>query len=405
VLLELGPLGGGRLAVLLAGPLRAAPGDERAVVAQHVVVVGGRVRLRGVQVLVAEDLGGDVDRRPPQTASVAKIRRKWCGVLAQRPPVGAAQPGVVDRQVQQTPDSGDAHHPQLGSVAALEQVRQRRPVHPLVLVVAGHERRRPAGSSPSVRAAAVRSWRGRCGRGCPVGSAERWLRRLLNPWSTRATTWWGESALRRRLLRQQTRYLHGGRQQPSVDPPIVANARWRRLAGSFDTRTGSRMARRAPWYGRRVPPRWAGSSRLVAGRRLPGCCRRGAGFHLRGRGRGRMSCQDGCGCGMSCRCWTATPTRDVDTRRLGGPSTVDCPARGAGRRAGASRPRAAWPPLRCGAGYRGGLGLAVDLPAQLRAGPLDRPGGCPPPAPPGRLRPDRRRPDPRSHQARPDPRR
>jgi hypothetical protein len=40
------------------------------------------------------------------------------------------------------------------------------------------------------------------------------------------------------------------------------------------------------------------------------------------------------------------------------------------------------------------LGLPVDLPAQLRAGLLDRPGGCPPPAPVGGHRPDRRGTDP-----------
>jgi hypothetical protein len=58
-----------------------------------------------------------------------------------------------------------------------------------------------------------------------------------------------------------------------------------------------------------LPPRRAGSSHLAAGRRLRGCCRRGAGFPLRGRYLGRMSCRGGCGRGMRCRCWTATPTR------------------------------------------------------------------------------------------------
>src|SRR5574341_75438 len=39
--LELGPFRLGRLAVFLAGSQRAPPGDERAVVAQHIVLVDG----------------------------------------------------------------------------------------------------------------------------------------------------------------------------------------------------------------------------------------------------------------------------------------------------------------------------------------------------------------------------
>jgi hypothetical protein len=110
-------------------------------------------------------------------------------------------------------------------------------------------------AQPWVRAVAVRSsWRWRCGRGCPVGSTERWLRRLINPWSTRATAWCCESALRRRLLRQRAQRVQGRQQQrPLVGPPMVGNALRRRLAGSLGTRAGSRTARHAPWYGRRVP--------------------------------------------------------------------------------------------------------------------------------------------------------
>jgi hypothetical protein len=86
-----------------------------------------------------------------------------------------------------------------------------------------------------------------------VGSAERWLRRLINPWSTRATAWWCDSALRRRLLRQRAR---------RVDRRQLAGAAMhhlrRRLAGSLGSRAGSRTARRAPWYGQRVTsePGW-----------------------------------------------------------------------------------------------------------------------------------------------------
>lgn len=141
------------------------------------------------------------------------------------------------------------------------------------------------------------------GRGCPVGRTERWLRRLINPWSTRATAWWCDSALRRRLQRQQARRVHRRqRRRPLVDPRMVDDAaaskamdgvtnestggrgprrdihhgaatstdraallvgagmhRLRRhLEGSLGARAGS-PASRAPWYGQRVPsePGWA----------------------------------------------------------------------------------------------------------------------------------------------------
>jgi len=137
-----------------------------------------------------------------------------------------------------------------------------------------------------------------------VGSAERWLRRLINPWSTRAAAWWCESGLRRRLLRQRARRVHGRQQRrPLVGPPMVDNTAaskvsdgvteesaggrgpWgdihhgaatstdraallagagrhllrRRPAGSHGARAGSRTAGRAPWYGQRVTsePGWA----------------------------------------------------------------------------------------------------------------------------------------------------
>jgi hypothetical protein len=63
VLLELRPLLGGRLAVFGAGPHGAAPGDERAVVSDHVVLVDGNVGLCCVQVGVAEQLRRDVHRQ------------------------------------------------------------------------------------------------------------------------------------------------------------------------------------------------------------------------------------------------------------------------------------------------------------------------------------------------------
>src|SRR5262250_1871581 len=60
---EFGPLGVGRLAVFLAGPLAAAAGDELPVVADHLGRVDGDVALSGVQVKVAQELGSDMDRQ------------------------------------------------------------------------------------------------------------------------------------------------------------------------------------------------------------------------------------------------------------------------------------------------------------------------------------------------------
>jgi len=62
VLLELGSFVDGGFAVLLARALRAAPVDERGVVAQHVVLIDRGIGLRGGQVAVAEQLRGDVHR-------------------------------------------------------------------------------------------------------------------------------------------------------------------------------------------------------------------------------------------------------------------------------------------------------------------------------------------------------
>jgi hypothetical protein len=137
------------------------------------------------------------------------------------------------------------------------------------------------------------------GRGCPVGRTERWLRRLIKPWSTRATAWWCDSALRRRLQCQQARRVHRRQQRrPLVDPRMVGDAAAatvtdgvtevpvdgrgprrgihhgdvtstdraallvgagmhglrRRLAGSLGARAGRRRTRRALWYGQRPRP-------------------------------------------------------------------------------------------------------------------------------------------------------
>ena len=60
---ELVPLVVGDVAVFLAGSQGSAAGDERPVVFDYVRVVDGDVTLGGVETLVAEKLGGDVDRQ------------------------------------------------------------------------------------------------------------------------------------------------------------------------------------------------------------------------------------------------------------------------------------------------------------------------------------------------------
>jgi hypothetical protein len=62
VLLELAPLGLGRLAVFGDRPHPPAVGDECLVGTDHLVGVDGGVAARGVQVAVPEDGRGDVDR-------------------------------------------------------------------------------------------------------------------------------------------------------------------------------------------------------------------------------------------------------------------------------------------------------------------------------------------------------
>jgi len=61
VLFEPGPFGVGRFAVFLAWPLSAAPGDECAVVPEHVILVDRGVALGRGEIAVTEDLCGDMD--------------------------------------------------------------------------------------------------------------------------------------------------------------------------------------------------------------------------------------------------------------------------------------------------------------------------------------------------------
>ena len=58
---ELVPFVVGDVAIFLDGSQCSAAGDERSVVFDHVTVIDSDVALGGVEVVVAEDLGGDVD--------------------------------------------------------------------------------------------------------------------------------------------------------------------------------------------------------------------------------------------------------------------------------------------------------------------------------------------------------
>ena len=70
---EFGPFGVAGLTVFLAGPLAAAAGDELPVVADDLGRVDGDVPLGGIEVEVAQELGGDVDRQ-----AAVKTGREQC---------------------------------------------------------------------------------------------------------------------------------------------------------------------------------------------------------------------------------------------------------------------------------------------------------------------------------------
>ncbi|MER5319433.1 hypothetical protein [Streptosporangium roseum] len=61
VALELRPFSRGRLSILLSRTVGPSTGDEGGMVAQDVILIDGRAGLRGVEISVAQQLGGDVD--------------------------------------------------------------------------------------------------------------------------------------------------------------------------------------------------------------------------------------------------------------------------------------------------------------------------------------------------------
>ena len=137
---ELVPLGVGDVAILVAGSLVAAAGDERAVVFDDVVVVDGDVALGRVEVGVAEDLGGDVDRQPGGHGfgreDAAEVM--WCDPCRGAVAVNDAAAG--HDPVDQGAGLGGGDHRVDESLAALEQERQRRAVETFGVVVAAQQR-------------------------------------------------------------------------------------------------------------------------------------------------------------------------------------------------------------------------------------------------------------------------
>jgi hypothetical protein len=127
MLLEFGPLGVGRLAVFLAGTLGAAPGDEGAIVPEHIVLVDGGVALGRGDVAMAEDLRGDVDGQAARDGFGGEDSSEVVRCEVQWSPVRAMQPELIKYQAQQAFDGCRAEDPQLGASAPLEQVRQRVP--------------------------------------------------------------------------------------------------------------------------------------------------------------------------------------------------------------------------------------------------------------------------------------
>jgi hypothetical protein len=147
---ELVPLGVGGLPVLLAGPRGAPAGDEGPVVLDDLVVVDGDVGLRGGQRLVAEELGGDMDRKAGGHRLGGEDAPEIVRREAHRPPVGPGDPGGCGGAVQELLDPERGQDGVGQTPGPLEEERKRRAVEPLGLVVARHQRQLlPAGPDPA----------------------------------------------------------------------------------------------------------------------------------------------------------------------------------------------------------------------------------------------------------------
>jgi hypothetical protein len=136
-------------AVFLAGPRRAAAGEECQVGLDGLVRVDGFVAHGDVDVAVPADDLGDVRREPVHDHVGDEDAPEVMRGEPQRLALRAGQAGGGDRAGQQLADVRAGDETVLGAVAGLEQQGQRRVPDPLVLVVGGDERDRAAGPADS----------------------------------------------------------------------------------------------------------------------------------------------------------------------------------------------------------------------------------------------------------------
>jgi hypothetical protein len=99
VLLEARPFLGGRLAVFLAGSAGAAADQVGLGVADDLLGIDSDIPLGGVEVQVAQELGGDVDGQPAVDASVANSRRKSWGTRRSGRPSTSRSPARATARV------------------------------------------------------------------------------------------------------------------------------------------------------------------------------------------------------------------------------------------------------------------------------------------------------------------
>lgn len=137
---EILPLGVTGLAVFLAGTVGPALVDELPVVADDLLGINRDVSLSGIEIEVAKDLCGDVDRQ----AAVNHLGREDSAEVVRREPhrcpvdVDDAGPQHVVGEELADPVGGDDLQPVLRG--ALEQVGQRWAEGPLVAVIPGQQR-------------------------------------------------------------------------------------------------------------------------------------------------------------------------------------------------------------------------------------------------------------------------
>ena len=130
---ELGPLGIGGLPVLGTGSDAPPAGDEGSVVVDDVLVVDGDVALGGGQVLVAEELGGDVDGEPRGHRLGGEDAPEVMRGEPQGAPVGARHPGQSGqdrRAIEELLDPVVTDDLLVHTPRSLEEERQGRTVEP-----------------------------------------------------------------------------------------------------------------------------------------------------------------------------------------------------------------------------------------------------------------------------------